>query len=132
MNEDERVLKDLSVARQDKPRRWRRSAGAPDESYAAALRAELVLLREENAQLRGQLSEPNFVNDVAEELLALSGQQPADEIKDVAVQARMMRATLADVCNELAHTSVTLQTRLLGLQANLPARFPADPGPADG
>jgi hypothetical protein len=100
-----------------------------DAADVATLEAELAPLREENARLRGEFSQPRSVHGVAEQLSALSGQHPIDELDHVATQALAMRDGLADVCKELGQTTMTLQTRLHGLQAELPAVHSADACP---
>lgn len=100
-----------------------------DAADAATLEAELRPLREENARLRSEFSDPRSVHGVAEQLSALSGQHPIDELDHVATQALAMRDGLADVCKQLGQTTITLQTRLHGLQADLPAGRSTDAWP---
>ena len=131
MNGDEGPLELLPLDRPDRPRRWLAGLGSRDRTYAAALRAELILLREENTRLRDEVAQSQGSPTVADELLALSGQRPPDKTDDVAAQTQMMRDVIADVCSELGRTTITLHTRLLGLETGRSARCPGDNEPTD-
>ena len=110
-------------------RRFGSSGSGRDAAYAASLAAELLLLREENARLRSQFSELTDSRRVAAELLALSGQRSPEELDHLASEAATMRGLLTDVCKELGHAVVTLQTRLHALRATVPPTVAAQTPP---
>lgn len=131
MNGDEGALEVLPSGSPDRPRRWHGGLGSRDGTYAAALGAELILLREENTQLRNELAQSRGTRDVGDELLALSGQRPTDKADNVAAQTQKMRDVIADVCDELSQTTITLHTRLLGLETGRSARCPGGTNQTD-
>ncbi len=106
--------------------RWFRSTrDSGNTTYAAGLHAELALLREENDRLRRGLSQAR-ADDVGEQLRALSGQHPVDQLDHVVRQALTMRDVLADVCKDLGQSMITLHTRLSELRADLPPQAGTD------
>jgi len=107
-------------ANRRRAQRWRNSTrDTADLAYAASLQAELASLREENDRLRMGLSQSG-VDDVADQLLALSGQRSIDQLDHVTRQALSMHDLLSDICKDLGQSVIALHTRLSELHVDLP------------
>ena len=106
-----------------RPRRFgrRRTDGALDADSLAALHAELLVLREENARLTAA---PHLGPDVG----ALLGQartaagthsdgELADETERLLVEGLVIRESLLELCQEIERAMVAFEARLTALQA---------------
>ena len=86
-----------------------------------ALRAELVLLREENARLKAA---PHQAPDIAQ-LLGRARSAPAridahsiaDETTRVLVEGLVIRESLLEICQEIERAKVSFEARLKALEA---------------
>jgi hypothetical protein len=115
------------VSDEDRPRRFgrrRTDAGLEIESIIA-LRAELLLLREENARLKAA---PHRGADVGTVLgrarsfsLARGEDDIADETTRVLVEGLVIRESLLELCHEIERAMVAFEARLSALQPPLQA-----------
>ena len=83
-----------------------------------ALRAELVLLREENARLKAA---PHQAPDIARLLdrarsLSEARVEDADETTRVLVEGLVMRESLLEICQEIERAMVTFEAKLKALE----------------
>ena len=108
---------------EDRPRRFGRRGtdGALAVESLAAVQAELLLLREENARLKAA---PHLGPDVG----ALLGQartfagarddgELADETERLLVEGLVIRESLLELCQEIERAMVAFEARLTALQA---------------
>ena len=111
----------------DRPRRFgRRRADFEALEVAGeslgALRAELVLLREENARLKAA---PHQAPDIASLLgrarslpsVRLDDDSVADETTRVLVEGLVIRESLLEICQEIERAMVSFEARLKALEA---------------
>jgi hypothetical protein len=96
-------------------RRFERQAGAPDPR--AALEAEVVLLREENARLKAARHRQHDVGDLLERARSLRSQQVergnlADETAQMLVEGLVIRESLIEICHEIERAMVVFEARL--------------------
>jgi hypothetical protein len=80
----------------------------------AALEAEVVLLREENARLKRRRHEQHDVTEAlarARSLRSLRG-DPADESEQMLVQGLVIRESLIELCRELQQAMVLFEARV--------------------
>src|SRR4051794_9929041 len=111
----------------ERPRRFgrRRSdfvALDPDDESLSALRAELVLLREENARLKAA---PHQSPDIARLLgraRSLTSAPDHDSVTDEAarmlVDGLVIRESLLEICKEIERAMVSFEGRLKALEAS--------------
>jgi hypothetical protein len=100
-------------------RRTDRAAGADP---VAEVLAELVLLREENAQLKAARHQlPSFGRVVGQmrSLPAVDGEaeDAADAAADMLAEVYVLRESLLEVCEELERAMASARTRLVGLES---------------
>jgi hypothetical protein len=111
----------------DRPRRFgRRRADFEALEVAGeslgALRAELVLLREENARLKAA---PHQAPDIAQLLgrarslpaVRLDDDSVADETTRVLVEGLVIRESLLEICQEIERAMVSFEARLKALES---------------
>ena len=109
---------------EDRPRRFGRRRADFDALEVAgeslgALRAELVLLREENARLKAA---PHQGPDIAQ-LLGRARSAPAlpddlaDETTRVLVEGLVIRESLLEICQEIERAMVSFEARLKALES---------------
>jgi hypothetical protein len=97
-------------------RHFERSASdAPDPR--AALEAEVVLLREENARLKAARHQQNTVGDLLERARALRAEEIdcgnlADETGQMLVEGLVIRESLIEICDEIERAMVVFEARL--------------------
>jgi hypothetical protein len=112
---------------EDRPRRFgRRHADFEALEVAgdslSALRAELVLLREENARLKAA---PHGAPDIAQLLgrartlpgARLDDDSVADETTRVLVEGLVIRESLLEICQEIERAMVSFEARLKALES---------------
>ena len=90
----------------------------------SALRAELVLLREENARLKAaQHQGPDIAAllDRARTLptVRMDDDSVADEVTRVLVEGLVIRESLVEICQEIERAMVTFEARLNALEGNI-------------
>ena len=107
---------------EDRPRRFgrrRTDAGLEVESLVA-LRAELLLLREENARLKAAPHRGPDVGTLLGQARTVAGVQAdhevADETARLLVEGLVIRESLLELCRELERAMVAFQARLNALQ----------------
>jgi hypothetical protein len=99
----------------------KRLENGADGEVLEALHAEIVLLREENAQLRTKLERTPELGDVIEQMRALTMHGPAqkdagDDAWHLLTEAVVMRDTLVDLCQRTREAMVALEGRLQQLE----------------
>jgi hypothetical protein len=112
---------------EDRPRRFgRRHADFEALEVAGeslgALRAELVLLREENARLKAA---PHQASDIVQLLgrarslpsARLDDDNLADETTRVLVEGLVIRESLLEICQEIERAMVSFEARLRALES---------------
>jgi hypothetical protein len=103
----------------------RRPAGEAAASGAeplAALQAELVLLREENARLKAIHQQRPDISELlgrarAARGAALDADSAGDESADMLVEALVIRESLQEICEQLERSMVVFQAKLQALAA---------------
>jgi hypothetical protein len=111
----------------DRPRRFGRRRAVFEALEVAgeslgALRAELVLLREENARLKAA---PHQAPDIAQLLgrarslpsAHLDDDSVADETTRVLVEGLVIRESLLEICQEIERAMVSFEARLKALES---------------
>ena len=111
----------------ERPRRFGRRRSDYEALEAAgeslqALRAELILLREENARLKAA---PHQSPDIAR-LLARARALPeppdaaalADEATRLLIEGMVMRESLLEICQEIERAMVSFEAKLKALDPN--------------
>jgi uncharacterized small protein (DUF1192 family) len=103
-------------------RRGRRAAGESAGTHAqsvAALQAEVVLLREENARLKADgLHQPDLdalLGRARSMARAASPEDAADDATQVLVDAMVLRESLIALCQEIARSMEHVEARLAAL-----------------
>ena len=104
-------------------RRFRRRRHSPEEVATQSvpeMRAELVLLREENARLKAAEHEPpSFGRLLARARSLPAAQVPneeyADEAAQVLVEVVVLRESLLEVCQELERSMAAVRARLISI-----------------
>ena len=111
---------------EDRPRRFgRRHADFEALEVAgeslSALRAELVLLREENARLKAA---PHQAPDIVQLLgrarsapAGIDADNVADETTRVLVEGLVIRESLLEICQEIERAMVSFEARLKALES---------------
>ena len=89
--------------------------GAPDPR--AALEAEVVLLREENARLKAARHQQHNVGDLLERARSLRAEELdrgnlADETAQMLVEGLVIRESLIEICHEIERAMVVFEARL--------------------
>jgi hypothetical protein len=110
---------------EDRPRRFgRRRADFEALEVAgespAALRAELVLLREENARLKAARHQGPDIGGLLERVRALPGTRVddmGDETTRVLVEGLVIRESLLEICQEIERAMVSFEARLKALES---------------
>jgi hypothetical protein len=107
----------MSTARQ----RVERSATGAASDPRAALEAEVVLLREENARLKAARNREHDVGDLLERARSLQaeeiGRNVADEPMRMLVEGLVIRESLIEICHEIERAMVVFEARLEALAA---------------
>jgi hypothetical protein len=115
------------------PRRWPRFGRAGDpravERPAASeslssLRAELLILREENARLKAAQHQGPGVGRLLERArslpkMAVDGENIADETAQMLVESLVIRESLLEICQEIERSMVALAGRLSALDPSI-------------
>jgi uncharacterized protein involved in exopolysaccharide biosynthesis len=126
------------VIEDERPRRFgrrRTDAGTEPESIEA-LRAELLLLREENARLTAAQHRGADVGRVLRHArAALPAVDPdddsiADETTRVLIEGLVIRESLLELCQEIERAMVAFEARLTALQAPISAARSNGHGPS--
>lgn len=106
----------------DRPRRLgrRRTDLAPGEPLSA-LRAELVLLREENARLKSAEHRPPDIGRLLDQARALPQERAdeaalSDETTRAWVEAMVIRESLLEICLEIERAMVSFEAKLKALE----------------
>jgi hypothetical protein len=91
------------------------SPGAADSR--AALEAEVVLLREENARLKAARHQRQNVGDILERTRSLRTEELdrgnlADETAQMLVEGLVIRESLIEICHEIERSMVIFEARL--------------------
>jgi hypothetical protein len=91
------------------------SPGAADSR--AALEAEVVLLREENARLKAAKHQRHNVGDLLERTRSLRTEELdrgnlADETAQMLVEGLVIRESLIEICHEIERSMVIFEARL--------------------
>lgn len=100
-------------------RRFERSPpGGPDPR--AALEAEVVLLREENARLKAARHKQHNVGDLLERARSLRAEEVGrgnlgDETAQMLVEGLVIRESLIEICHEIERAMVVFEARLEAL-----------------
>lgn len=108
---------------EDRPRRFGRArAGGPHEPESlAALQAELLLLREENARLKAAPHRGPDVGALLGQARSFAGDRDrgeiADETERLLVEGLVIRESLLELCQEIERAMVAFEARLTALQA---------------
>jgi len=115
--------------RRDRRRRGRRVAAQTGDARAesvAALQAEVVLLREENARLKADgLHQPDLdtlLRRARSMSRAASPEDAADDATQVLVDAMVLRESLLALCQEIARSMAHVEARLAELGTGLDGR----------
>jgi hypothetical protein len=95
----------------------KRLENASDQSLVETLHAEILLLREENAQLRTKLERAPQLGDVVEQMRALSmrtetTEDAGDHAWHLLTEAAVVRDSLIDLCRRTSEAMGTLEGRL--------------------
>ena len=100
-------------------RRFQRPAGAGAEApdARAALEAEVVLLREENARLKAAQHQRHNVGKLLERTRSLRDQELdhgnlADETAQMLVEGLVIRESLIEICHEIERSMIVFEARL--------------------
>lgn len=141
MDTRERFRKDITVAPDDQVgpdhdrltdgdgriHRFRRSKAAKSadasespEATIAALHAELILLREENAWLKAAQHQTSGIGDAIQRVRALPGERTADNDREddatqALVDAHVLRESLVELCTQMQHALTTAKAQLAEL-----------------
>ena len=97
-------------------RRFERpTTGGPDPR--AALEAEVVLLREENARLKAARHQQHNVGEMLERARSLRSEELdrgnlADETAQMLVEGLVIRESLIEICHEIERAMVVFEARL--------------------
>jgi hypothetical protein len=116
----------LIDSRQESPSRRRRFRRRPrdgedgDDRSLPEMRAELVLLREENARLKAAEHEPSSFGKLLSRARAVAAspvahEEFADEAVQALVEAIVLRDSLLEVCGELERSMARVKARLTAL-----------------
>jgi hypothetical protein len=117
----------------DEPRRrFRRRTDPPvavlgDPEEIAAVHAELLLLREENARLKAaqhQRADVSRLIGRARSLAAaeLDGDSVSDDVEQLLVEGLLIRESLLEICQEIERSMVAFEGKLNALAGLGPAR----------
>lgn len=105
-------------------RRFQRPAGGPPGAAEsrAALEAEVVLLREENARLKAARHQQHDVGQLLERTRSMRTQELdrgnlADETAQMLVEGLVIRESLLEICNEIERSMVVFEARLEALSS---------------
>jgi hypothetical protein len=85
-----------------------------------ALRAELVLLREENARLKAARHQAPDITGLLERARSLPGERVddiGDETARVLVEGLVIRESLLEICQEIERAMVSFEARLKALES---------------
>lgn len=110
-----------------RPRRRRRLKRMPARGTNAAqaeslqeARAELALLREENARLSAAVHEPANLGRLVARARALAaaqdGRDGGDEVAQMLIDGVVLRESLLEVCRELERSIAAVKARLDGIE----------------
>jgi hypothetical protein len=95
----------------------KRIESSSDQSLVETLHAEILLLREENAQLRTKLERAPELGDVVEQMRALTvrtetTEDAGDHAWHLLTEAVVVRDSLVDLCRRTSEAMGTLEDRL--------------------
>jgi len=98
-------------------RHFERPASGGGLDPRAALEAEVVLLREENARLKAARQRQHDVGDLGERLRSLREEEVdrgnlADETAQMLVEGLVIRESLIEICHEIERAMVVFEARL--------------------
>jgi hypothetical protein len=98
-------------------RRFERPAAGTGPDPRAALEAEVVLLREENARLKAARHQHHNVGDLLERARSLRAEEIdrgnlADETAQMLVEGLVIRESLIEICHEIERAMVVFEARL--------------------
>jgi hypothetical protein len=98
-------------------RRFERPASGTGPDPRAALEAEVVLLREENARLKAARHQQHNVGDLLERARSLRAEEIdrgnlADETAQMLVEGLVIRESLIEICHEIERAMVVFEARL--------------------
>jgi hypothetical protein len=103
-----------------RPRRFgRRGTDFEESESLGALRAELVLLREENARLKAAPHQAPDIARMLERARSLPAADPenmADETARMLVNGLVLRESLLEICQEIERAMVAFEARLKALE----------------
>ena len=105
-------------------RRLKRPATGPagETESRAALEAEVVLLREENARLKAARHQQHDVGKLLERTRSMRSQELdrgaiADETAQMLVEGLVIRESLIEICHEIERSMVVFEARLEALSS---------------
>jgi hypothetical protein len=112
-----------------------RPGAAEDAESFAAVRAELLLLREENARLKAAQHQRPDVSRLIGRARALAAAEldrdsVADDVEQLLVEGLLIRESLLEICREVERAMVAFEGKLNALALTLSAERPegdADP-----
>jgi hypothetical protein len=98
-------------------RRFERPTAGTGPDPRAALEAEVVLLREENARLKAARHQQHNVGDLLERARSLRAEEIdrgnlADETAQMLVEGLVIRESLIEICHEIERAMVVFEARL--------------------
>lgn len=117
-------------------RRFERPASTAGPDPRAALEAEVVLLREENARLKAARHQQHNVGDLLERARSLRAEEIdrgnlADETAQMLVEGLVIRESLIEICHEIERAMVVFEARLDALASAADQLVPLQGRPED-
>jgi hypothetical protein len=117
-------------------RRFERPGSTPAPDPRAALEAEVVLLREENARLKAARHQQHNVGDLLERARSLRAEEIdrgnlADETAQMLVEGLVIRESLIEICHEIERAMVVFEARLDALASAADQLVPLQGRPED-
>jgi hypothetical protein len=121
-------------------RRFRRRSDpvpqAPAGADGAALHAELLLLREENARLKAAQHQRADVSRLIGRARSLTNAELdhdslSDDVEQLLVEGLLIRESLLEICQEIERSMVAFEGKLNALAALGPDRQRPGPAPTD-
>jgi hypothetical protein len=103
-------------------RRTDREVLAGDAESVAGLRAELLLLREENARLKAAQHQRADVSRLIGRARSLAAAEPdrdsvSDDVEQLLVEGLLIRESLLEICQEVERSMVAFEGKLNALAA---------------
>jgi hypothetical protein len=117
-------------------RRTDREVMADDAESFAALRADLLLLREENARLKAAQHQRADVSRLIGRARSLAAAEPdrdsvSDDVEQLLVEGLLVRESLLEICQEVERSMVAFEGKLNALAAVTVHRSRPAPAEAD-